>query len=139
MSPFLPFVVCSVSLTFGVIAMTAGIIGVPLGTALGEGMIKRFPFIHPVICGMGLFVSAGFFLLALFLMETQTVAPLVLMFLGQLALNLNWAIVCDMLLVRIIHRYYFYLLPFVVFLLFFSITFSPLILFYVYTTEEING
>lgn len=107
MYPFLPFAVCSVSLTFGVIAMTAGIIGVPLGTAIGEGMIKRFPFIHPVICGVGMFLSAGFFLLALFLMETQTVAPLVLMFLGQLALNLNWAIVCDMLLVRIIHRYYF--------------------------------
>lgn len=89
-----------IGLVFGVITMLAGLIGVPLGMYLGELTIKRYPQSHPIICGLGLIISAPLFLLAIWLVESYTFTPFVLMFFAQVALNLNWSIVADMLLVR---------------------------------------
>ncbi|XP_049873486.1 protein spinster isoform X3 [Pectinophora gossypiella] len=85
-----------VSLIFGSITMVSGLLGVPLGVWLGAGLIKRFPRAHPVICGLGLIVSAPAIALAMALTPYNFYAPFVLMFIGELALNLNWAIVADM-------------------------------------------
>lgn len=93
-----------VSLIFGVITMVAGLLGVPLGAWLGTGLLKRFPRAHPVICGLGLLVSAPAMTLGIVLTQGYFYAPFILMFIGEVALNLNWAIVADMSLVRDAYR-----------------------------------
>ncbi|GBP39315.1 Protein spinster [Eumeta japonica] len=78
--------------------MASGVVGVPLGSWLGAALIKRFPRAHPIICGLGLLLSAPAIALAMMLAPVTQYTPFVLMFFGELALNLNWAIVADMLL-----------------------------------------
>ncbi|XP_077295827.1 lysolipid transporter protein spinster isoform X2 [Arctopsyche grandis] len=91
-----------VSFNFGIITMMSGLIGVPLGVFIGEIAIKKFPQAHPIICGIGLLTSAPLLGLSLWLIENYSVSPFVLMFFGELALNLNWAIVADILLYVVI-------------------------------------
>lgn len=80
--------------------MVSGLIGVPLGAWLGAALIKRFPRAHPLICGAGLIISAPAMVLGILLTDYDRYSPFVLMFISELALNLNWAIVADMSLVR---------------------------------------
>ncbi|CAF4917936.1 unnamed protein product [Pieris macdunnoughi] len=82
--------------------MLSGVVGVPLGAWLGAALTKRFPRSHPIICGVGLLVSAPMMTLAMLLCEGYFYAPFVLMFFGEVALNLNWAIVADMSLYVVI-------------------------------------
>jgi hypothetical protein len=91
----------SVSFIFGAITMTAGIIGVPLGSYLSTNFIKRFPRIDPVICAMGLLISAPLIAFSIFFITESPLAAYIAVFIGQVALNCNWAVVADMLLVRI--------------------------------------
>lgn len=85
---------------FGGVTMAAGLLGVPLGSWLGAALVARWPRAHPVICGAGLLLSAPAMALAILLANTDRYAPFALMFVGELALNLNWAVVADMSLVR---------------------------------------
>lgn len=80
--------------------MMSGLVGVPLGTILGTTLIKRFPRAHPIICGIGLLLSAPAMCLAMLLAEYSSYATFIFMFVAELALNLNWALVADMSLVR---------------------------------------
>lgn len=80
--------------------MLSGILGVPAGAWLGASLVKKYPRSHPIICGVGLLVSAPALTLAIILSQYDCYAPYILMFVGVLALNLNWAIVADMSLVR---------------------------------------
>ncbi|XP_075977531.1 lysolipid transporter protein spinster isoform X3 [Anticarsia gemmatalis] len=91
-----------VSQIFGVITMAAGLLGVPMGAWLGAALVKRFPRAHPVLCGAGLLLSAPAMTLGLVLVEGYAYAPFVLMFIAEVALNLNWAIVADMSLYVVI-------------------------------------
>lgn len=88
--------------------MVSGIIGVPLGTYLAQTLKKRFPRADPIICAFGLLISAPFLLGAMLLVSYSAPAAYVLVFFGSVALNLNWAIVADILLVRL--DFYFVLL-----------------------------
>lgn len=90
----------SVSFNFGVITMTAGIIGVPLGSYLSTNYIKHYPRIDPVICAMGLLISAPLIAFSIFFITESPTAAYISVFIGQVALNCNWAVVADMLLVR---------------------------------------
>lgn len=85
---------------FGLITMFAGLLGVPLGSILSQRLRKRFPTADPVICAIGLLLSAPLLTGACLLVSSQTSFTYTLIFFGQLALNLNWAIVADILLVR---------------------------------------
>jgi hypothetical protein len=89
-----------VSFIFGAITMTAGIIGVPLGSYLSTNFIKRYPRIDPVICAMGLLISAPLIAFSIFYITEGPLAAYIAVFIGQVALNCNWAVVADMLLVR---------------------------------------
>lgn len=89
-----------VSLIFGVVTMASGLVGVPMGAWLGAALIERYPRAHAVICGVGLLVSAPAMALGMLLARDSFYAPFALMFFGEVALNLNWAIVADMSLVR---------------------------------------
>ncbi|KPJ08421.1 Protein spinster-like 1 [Papilio machaon] len=79
--------------------MASGLAGVPLGAWLGAALLKRFPRAHPFICGGGLLVSAPAMALGMLLTQYYFYAPFVFMFIGEVALNLNWAIVADMSLI----------------------------------------
>lgn len=85
---------------FGAITMVSGIVGVPLGTILAQSLKKRYPRADPIICAFGLLISAPFLLGAMLVVPVNAPAAYALVFFGSVALNLNWAIVADILLVR---------------------------------------
>lgn len=85
--------------------MTAGIIGVPLGSYLSTNYIKRCPRIDPMICAVGLLVSAPLLAFAIFFITESPLAAYIAIFFGQVALNCNWAVVADMLLVRFLTQF----------------------------------
>lgn len=85
--------------------MTAGIAGVPLGSYLSTKLSKRYPRSDPVICAVGLLLSAPLIAASMIFVTYSAPLAYTFVFLGELALNLNWAIVADMLLVRIFTNY----------------------------------
>lgn len=89
-----------VSFTFGALTMISGVIGVPLGSVLSTMLVKRFPKIDPLICSAGLFLSAPLLALCMILVSKNSIAAYILLFIGEVAVNLNWAINADILLVR---------------------------------------
>lgn len=89
-----------VSLVFGALTMASGLVGVPLGAWLGAALVRRCGRAHALLCGAGLLLSAPAMAAAMLLADHCFYAPFALMFVGELALNLNWAIVADMSLVR---------------------------------------
>lgn len=80
--------------------MLAGLLGVPLGSYLSQKLKKRYASCDPVICAFGLLLSAPLLTGACLIVSRHTLSTYILIFFGQLALNLNWAIVADILLVR---------------------------------------
>ena len=80
--------------------MSAGLLGVPLGSYLSTRLNKTYPRVDPVICAMGLLLSAPLLAAAMLLVTGSAASAYALVFFGQLALNMNWAIVADILLVR---------------------------------------
>lgn len=82
--------------------MLAGLIGVPLGSFLGQKLRGRYERADPVVCGMGLLLSTPLMLAALFLANVNTTAAFAIVFFGELLLNLNWSIVADILLYTVI-------------------------------------
>uniref|UniRef100_A0A2M4CLP9 Putative sugar transporter/spinster transmembrane protein n=1 Tax=Anopheles darlingi TaxID=43151 RepID=A0A2M4CLP9_ANODA len=87
-----------VSFVFGAITMTTGIIGVPLGSYLSQRLSVKHPQADAYICAAGLFVSAPLLLGVLFAVRVNIYLAYALIFFGEVALNLNWAIVADILL-----------------------------------------
>ncbi|XP_059350810.1 protein spinster-like isoform X3 [Daphnia carinata] len=91
-----------VSYIFGLIAMIAGLLGVPLGSFLGQKLRVRYQRADPIVCGMGMLFSTPLMLAALFIAGWNTTTCFVVVFFGQVLLNLNWAIVADILLYTVI-------------------------------------
>jgi hypothetical protein len=81
--------------------MMAGLVGVPLGSYVSQRLIKRYKRIDPIICAVGLIISAPLLAGAMLAITANSTIAYILVFFGQLMLNLNWAIVADILLVRI--------------------------------------
>ena len=70
--------------------MVAGIIGVPLGALLSTKLKLKFPRADPVICGIGLAITTFLFFLSLMWgAEENIVLAFVLIFIGEISLNLN--------------------------------------------------
>merc|ERR1712038_1739303 len=91
--------IASVAFVFGVMTMIAGIIGVPCGALLSTKLKIKFPRADPVICGVGLSITTLLFFLALMWgAEKNIILAFILIFIGEISLNLNWSIVADMLL-----------------------------------------
>lgn len=80
--------------------MMAGIAGVALGSILSNRLKHYWATADPVICGIGLLLSSPLLLGATYAATANPNLCYFLLFLGQLTLNLNWAIVCDIVLVR---------------------------------------
>lgn len=86
--------------------MVAGIVGLSLGCFLSNIMKARYPKIDPLICAIGLIISSPLLLGTTYASTQNTIGCYILLFLGQVSLNLNWAIVSDMTMVRKhIHTY----------------------------------
>jgi len=88
----------SVPFIFGVVTMMSGIVGVPLGMVLSTKLKARYPRADPIICATGILASAFFLGVGMVMCSINVVAAFALLFLGEVALNLNWSIVADMLL-----------------------------------------
>lgn len=91
----------SVAFRFGAITMVSGIIGVPLGTYLTQKLKKDSCRNDPIVCAAGLLISAPLLAGSMLMIESSEPIAYLLVFLGEIALNLNWAIVADILLVRL--------------------------------------
>ncbi len=92
--------ICSIALVFGFITMLSGIVGVPLGSILSTKLKQRYSQrVDPIICGCGLVLSSALLGAAMFIVEGNISLAFLLLFLGEVALNLNWSIVADILLV----------------------------------------
>lgn len=87
-----------ISFKFGLIAMFAGLIGVPLGTILSQKLKHKYEKADPLICASGLLLSAPLVFAAIIFAGKSLPLCFVCMFFGELFLNLNWSIVADMLL-----------------------------------------
>ncbi|CAG9861525.1 unnamed protein product [Phyllotreta striolata] len=83
---------------FGAITMLAGIIGLTLGAVLSQFFKKKYKFFDPLICGTGLLLSAPCLFAVTYAVTYNVTIMYILLFLGQVSLNLNWAIVGDILL-----------------------------------------
>lgn len=87
-----------VPIIFGAVTMMSGIIGVPLGMFLSTKLKVRYPRADPIICGTGILVSALFLTAGMFCVKNHIIFSFILLFIGEIALNLNWSIVADILL-----------------------------------------
>lgn len=90
----------SVAYKFGLVAMAAGLIGVPAGSFMAQRMRSNYPSIDPVICAFGLLISAPFVYLALLTSKYSFAWSLTFVFLGEVFVNLTWSLVADVILVR---------------------------------------
>ena len=93
-------ITCSVGFIFGAMLSAAGITGLIFGSGLSFWLRKKIAWIDPVICGVGLLVSTPLIFGALYILDSSVTAALVLIFVGQIFLNMNWAVVVDISLVR---------------------------------------
>uniref|UniRef100_A0A1B0ARJ3 Major facilitator superfamily (MFS) profile domain-containing protein n=1 Tax=Glossina palpalis gambiensis TaxID=67801 RepID=A0A1B0ARJ3_9MUSC len=89
-----------VSYKFGIIAMIAGLIGVPMGTWFSERFRPAMENCDPYICAVGLLISSPLVYCALVLPVTSTTLCFLFVFAAQLSLNLCWAIVADIVSFR---------------------------------------
>lgn len=81
--------------------MISGIIGVPLGTLLTQRLKKHSYRNDPIVCACGLLISAPLLAGGMIMITENVTIAFILVFFGEVALNLNWAIVADILLVRL--------------------------------------
>ena len=83
---------------FGAIMLTAGVLGISIGTFLSAHFRPKYPSIDPLIIGSGL-LFAGFFVFGGYWSASSSILmALILMFIGTTFACLNWAVVVDMTL-----------------------------------------
>ncbi|XKL68536.1 hypothetical protein PGB90_004027 [Kerria lacca] len=88
----------SVAYVFGVLTMCSGLIGVPLGMWLSQRLRAKYQQADPLICAVGLLLSAPLLYFASSLANVNITLCYILIFIGEVSLNLNWSIVADILL-----------------------------------------
>lgn len=85
---------------FGMVAMLAGLIGVPMGSFIAQRKRATMPNCDPVICAYGALISAPFVYLVLVTASHSSDWSFFFVFLAMLSLNMCWSLVADTLLVR---------------------------------------
>jgi len=88
----------SIPFIFGIVTMLSGVVGVPVGSILSVKLRPKFARSDPIICGAGLVIASIFLCIAIFTCNKAFILAFVLIFFGEIALNLNWSIVADILL-----------------------------------------
>jgi len=92
----------NVPFVFGICTMMSGVIGVPVGSFWSTKWRPKNQRADPLICAIGLFATCVFLCAALFLCKSHFFLSFVLIFLGEVTMNLNWSIVADILLYTVI-------------------------------------
>uniref|UniRef100_A0A5F8H1Q7 Protein spinster homolog 1 n=1 Tax=Monodelphis domestica TaxID=13616 RepID=A0A5F8H1Q7_MONDO len=90
------------NLIFGVITCVTGILGVASGVEISRCLRRTNPRADPLVCAAGLLGSAPFLFLALACAQDSIIVTYVFIFIGELLLSMNWAIVADILLYVVI-------------------------------------
>lgn len=90
------------ALIFGFVTMLSGVVGVPLGSILSTKLKQKYARADPLICAGGLILSALLLGVAMVICNKNIYLAFFLLFLGEVALNLNWSIVADILLVSFV-------------------------------------
>uniref|UniRef100_S4RNI8 Major facilitator superfamily (MFS) profile domain-containing protein n=1 Tax=Petromyzon marinus TaxID=7757 RepID=S4RNI8_PETMA len=93
----------SVSMVFGALTCSAGLAGVALGSEAARRWRRCEPSAEPLVCGLGLLASGPFLYAALLLAKSSPVTTYVFIFLGEVLLFLNWALIADILLYGVIN------------------------------------
>jgi MFS transporter, Spinster family, sphingosine-1-phosphate transporter len=88
--------------------MVSGIVGVPLGATLAQRLRVNYPRADPLICATGLLISAPLLFAASLFAASNSILCFTLVFLGEVALNLNWSIVADILLVSLKRNFFLF-------------------------------
>ncbi|CAN0049261.1 unnamed protein product [Lampetra planeri] len=88
----------SVSVVFGALTCCAGLAGVALGSEAARRWRRHEPSAEPLVCGLGLLASGPFLYAALLLAKSSPVTTYVFIFLGEVLLFLNWALIADIML-----------------------------------------
>lgn len=102
----------SVAYVFGILTLCSGLIGVPLGMWLSQRLRSKYEHADPLICAFGLLTSAPLLFFASWVASVDITLCYALIFAGEVLLNLNWSIVADILLVRLLLIYVFVLLTY---------------------------
>ncbi|XP_034539185.1 protein spinster homolog 3 [Notolabrus celidotus] len=90
------------SYIFGAITVVTGILGGCLGTGLSRRFRDKVPYVDPIICAVGLLGSAPCLFVVIFVASTSIPATYVFIFLGEVLISLNWAVMADILLYVVI-------------------------------------
>ncbi|XP_059048479.1 protein spinster-like isoform X2 [Achroia grisella] len=102
LQPDVDITIESVSYKFGLVGMSAGAMGVPLGSALAQRLRPRLLDCDPLICGFALLASAPLVYFGLITISAHVALTYVLIFAGMVTLNLTWSIVADIVLYVVI-------------------------------------
>lgn len=87
-----------VTTIFGLVCVSSGAVGLISGYFLSYLLKNKYPRIDPIVCALGLFVSAPLLVGATFTLTYSFVWFCVVGFFGFILLNLNWAINVDILM-----------------------------------------
>ncbi|KAJ3619373.1 hypothetical protein MTP99_005061 [Tenebrio molitor] len=83
---------------YGFIALAAGFFGLCLGYFVTFKLKPKYPQIDPVVCALGLFISGPILIGTSYAATYSRLLCYTCLFFGLCMINLNWAIVCDILL-----------------------------------------
>uniref|UniRef100_A0A3Q3ARL0 SPNS lysolipid transporter 3, sphingosine-1-phosphate (putative) n=1 Tax=Kryptolebias marmoratus TaxID=37003 RepID=A0A3Q3ARL0_KRYMA len=86
------------SFIFGAVTVATGVLGGALGTTISRRLVGRFPYADPLICAVGMLGSVPCLFIIIFVASSSIPATYVFIFLGELLLSLNWAVLADILL-----------------------------------------
>uniref|UniRef100_A0AAX7SJU6 Major facilitator superfamily (MFS) profile domain-containing protein n=1 Tax=Astatotilapia calliptera TaxID=8154 RepID=A0AAX7SJU6_ASTCA len=86
------------SYIFGAVTVATGILGGALGTSLSRRFRDKVPNADPLICAVGMLGSVPCLFITIFVASASIPATYVFIFLGELLLSLNWAVLADILL-----------------------------------------
>ena len=88
------------SLKFGLATIMAGLLGVPAGSFFGQKLRGYDQAADPLVCAVGMLLSAPLLYCGLMIATGPATWTYLCVFAGMWFLNLNWALVGDMLLVN---------------------------------------
>uniref|UniRef100_A0A8C9X9C0 SPNS lysolipid transporter 3, sphingosine-1-phosphate (putative) n=1 Tax=Sander lucioperca TaxID=283035 RepID=A0A8C9X9C0_SANLU len=83
---------------FGAVTVVTGIVGACLGSGLSRRFRDKVPNADPLICAIGLLGSAPCLFITIFVASASIPATYVFIFIGELLISLNWAVLADILL-----------------------------------------
>ncbi len=92
-----------VAFIFGIVLSLSGVLGLAMGSGLSAYLREKIKWIDPVICGVGLLAATPFLFAGVATVAQGVIVAFVVIFFGETFLNMNWAVIVDISLVRAKH------------------------------------